>query len=284
AGAVLPGRVARRRDATPVRVPIAERVLGARADAEDLLHAGSVGTDHVAIAVLEIREVLVRDIADPRAVVRPQASEYGERVARERRVIGPVRAHLPDVQLSRAVGGLRKPLVRVHGEPPVVGTELDRVLLRGGVVRELHDLPGFDLDLVQVVLLVATGVLAERDEAVVAAPREAGAHRARDLAMAHLPHVLGRKVHDVELDAPGLIPVETHLVAPPRDLRKEERGQATELLERYARLSVGDNGHYSVLPSYLPSTLNTRVGAHSLLGLAFSARVLLVGAAAIRSA
>src|ERR1700694_2465527 len=122
------------------------------------------------------------------------------------------------------------------------------MFLRGGIVRELYDLARLDLDLVEVVLLVATGVLAERDEAVVTAPGEPGAHRARHLAMAHLPHSLGRKVHHVELDAPRLVPVEAHPVAFPRDLWKEERRQSTELLERATRLSGGNNGHYSVLP------------------------------------
>ncbi len=122
------------------------------------------------------------------------------------------------------------------------------MLLGGGVARELNDLARFDLDLVKIVLLVAAGILAERDKTVVAAAGEPRAHGTRDLAVAHLAHDLRRQIHDVELDAPGLVPVEADLVALPRDLRKEERGQATELFERDARLTAGNDGHDSVLP------------------------------------
>src|SRR5437899_3658751 len=135
------------------------------------------------------------------------------------------------------------PLVRDHGQPLVGGTELAGVLFRGGIIRQLCDCFRFDVDLVEIVMLVPAGVLSERDETVVAAPREPGAHRARHLAVADLAHRLCREVHHVELDPPRLIPVERHFVALPRDLREEERRQAAELLERYARLTAGRNGH-----------------------------------------
>src|SRR5205823_4783665 len=44
-------------------------------------------------------------------------------------------------------------------------------------------------------------------------------------------------------DPTRLVPVERHPVAFPRDLREEERRQAAELLERYARLTAGHDGH-----------------------------------------
>ena len=164
-------------------------------------------------------------------------------MARERRVVGPVGADLPDVDLARAVGTFGKTLVRHDREPLVVGAELNCVLLRGGVVRELRHLARFDLDLVEVVLLVPCRVLAERDEAVVAAPSETGAHGPRHLAVTDLAHSLRRKVHHVELDAARFVPIEGDLVALPRDERKEERGQSAELLERDTRLALGHDGH-----------------------------------------
>src|SRR5438477_10441281 len=51
------------------------------------------------------------------------------------------------------------------------------------------------------------------------------------------------RVHHIELHPPRLIPVEGDLVALPRNLREEERRQAAKLLERYARLTAGRNGH-----------------------------------------
>ena len=84
----------------------------------------------------------------------------------------------------------------------VVRAELDGVLLGGGIVREPRHPAGLDLDLVEVVLLVAGRILAERDEAVVAAPREPCAQRPRDLPVADLTDGLRRQVHHVELDAP----------------------------------------------------------------------------------
>src|SRR5439155_19388625 len=123
AGAVLSRRVARRGDTAAVRVPVADRVLRAGTHAKDLLRAGPVGPDHVAVAVLQVRAVLVRDIADPLTVVRPQAPEHGERVTSERCVIGAVRADLPDVELPGTVGRLGKTLVRSDREPFVLRTE-----------------------------------------------------------------------------------------------------------------------------------------------------------------
>src|SRR5207247_11482264 len=134
-------------------------------------------SDDVPVAVLQIGRILVRDVADPLAVVRPHAPKYGERVACERGVVGAIRADLPEIELPGAVRRFGKSVVRADGEPSVVGAELQRVLFRGRVVRELLDLPRLDLDLVQVVLLVASGVLSESDEAVVAAPSEPSAHR-----------------------------------------------------------------------------------------------------------
>src|SRR5438132_14168809 len=97
-------------------------------------------------------------------------------MARERRVVGPVGADLPDVDLARAVVTFGKTLVRHDREPLVVGAELNCVLLRGGLVRELRNLARFDLDLVEVVLLVPCRVLAVRDEEVVYAPSETVSH------------------------------------------------------------------------------------------------------------
>src|SRR2546427_4977696 len=120
---------------------------------------------------------------------------------RERGVVGPVRGDLPDVDLAGAVGTFGKTLVRHDREPLVVGAELNCVLLRGGVVRELRHPARFDLDLVEVVLLVPCRVLAERDEAVVAAPSETGAHGPRPLPGTDLAASPRRKGPHRELPA-----------------------------------------------------------------------------------
>src|SRR5439155_1575699 len=77
-------------------------------------------------------------------------------------------------------------LVGNHREPLVVGTELDGVLLRRRVVCQLRDRSGRDVDRIDIVLLVAGGVLAECDRPIVTTPRDPGAHRARDFAVAYL--------------------------------------------------------------------------------------------------
>ena len=106
-------------------------------------------------------------------------------------------------------------LVGEHADPLIVGAELDDELLCVRIVGELGHLRCGDVDLVEVVLLVAAGVLREHDALVVAAPGEAGAERGRDLTVADLARLFGREVHDVELHATGLVPVEGDLVALP---------------------------------------------------------------------
>src|SRR5206468_11679070 len=59
AGAILTRCIARRRDATAVGMPVAERVLRAGAHAEDLLRTSAVRAYHVAVAVLQPGQVLV---------------------------------------------------------------------------------------------------------------------------------------------------------------------------------------------------------------------------------
>ena len=134
-------------------------------------------------------------------------------------------------------------LVRERGDPGVIWGELDDVLLGHRVLGELSDLRRLDVDLVEVVLLVTGGVLGEDDALVVAAPCEAGAQRGRDLAVAHLPELLGAQIDHPELHAARLVPVEGDPITLPGDQGKEERGQAAELLERDARLTACFNGH-----------------------------------------
>src|SRR5206468_7409100 len=113
-------------------MPVAERVLRAGAHAEDLLRSSAVRAYHVAVAVLQPGQVLVRHIADPRAVIRPKAAKGWKRVTRQRRVFRTVRADFPDVELARSVGDFGKALVRGDGEPLTVRAELDRMLLGCG--------------------------------------------------------------------------------------------------------------------------------------------------------
>ena len=68
-GSILSRRVARRRDVSAIRMPVAQSVLRPGAHAEDLPGARPVRTDDVPVAVLQVGEVLVRDVADPLAVV-----------------------------------------------------------------------------------------------------------------------------------------------------------------------------------------------------------------------
>ena len=129
-------------------------------------------------------------------------------------------------------------LVSHDREPGVVGAELDRVLLGVGVVGEPRDGASLDVDTVQVVLLVALHVPGEDDEAVVAVPGEAGTDGARHLAVAHLARGARGEVHDVQLQAAGLVPVEGQLVAGPGHGRQVERRQAAQLHEREAPPTV----------------------------------------------
>src|SRR5207249_3255777 len=108
----------------------------------------------------------------------------------------------------------------------------------------------------EVVLLVAAGVLGEDDALVVTAPGEARAERRGHLAVAHLPHLLGREVHHVELYAACLVPIEGDPIALPGHRRKEERRKAAELLERDTRLTARFNSH-----ARPPQATATRSGA-----------------------
>src|SRR5207248_10209701 len=80
------------------------------------------------------------------------------------------------------------------------------MLLGRRVVRELAHGAAVDVDDVDVVLLVAAGVLAERDRAVVACPREARAQRTLRLAVPHLPYRLGTELRHIQLPVAELVP------------------------------------------------------------------------------
>jgi hypothetical protein len=72
--------------------------------------------------------------------------------------------------------------------------ELHWVLLGGGVARQLPDRARLDVDPVQVVLLVAVGVLGEDDAPPGPVPGESGLEGPRHLAVAHLPRGAVRAV------------------------------------------------------------------------------------------
>src|SRR5438045_3312541 len=80
-------------------------------------------------------------------------------------------------------------------------------------------------------LLVAVAIAGEDDAAVVAVPDEAGVQRPRHLAVTHLSDFARGQIHDIQLDAPALVPVEGEALSVPRGRGEIEAGQTDQFFE-----------------------------------------------------